>query len=116
MGAQPGAMPAPGNGATPTLAQRQAQMDEAERTRFERPDIKAAFKGHFQGILSKREIAKLVLGSGGSSTPMMASWEETQAMLAADREAERQHELERLRRVTLPPDQRPGLRRLNHRE
>ena len=78
-----------------------AHAEEGERTRHVEPDVKNAFAASFKGVLSRREIAKLVVASG-ATRGNFASWDETQRMLAADREREREQELARLRRLTAP--------------
>jgi hypothetical protein len=75
------------------------QMREGERTRHERPNIRATFEARFKGVLSQKEIDRLLEGTAGT----FATWDETEGMLEREREAARTAELERLRRITAPP-------------
>jgi hypothetical protein len=77
-----------------------AHLAEGDRMKDERPDLRQALEKSFAGVLSKREIARMVQDAGSGT---FASWGETQEMMEREREATRSQELERIRRLTAPP-------------
>lgn len=110
--------PGTGDGDAERRLQLHSAIAAAEADK--RTDTRAALERSFRGVLSKSEMARLAEqadggAAGSTGTPhrdhhLFATWSETLTIIDEDREAERERELERLRRVCLPPDQRRGLR------
>ena len=113
----------PGTGDDDAQRRLQLQSAIAAAEADKRTDTRAALERSFKGVLSTSEMARLAEqadggGAAGSTGAthrdhhhhLFATWSETLTIIDEDREAERERELERLRRVCLPPDQRRGLR------
>lgn len=75
------------------------QIIVGEMTKHDKPDLQSVLKTRFRGLLSNREITRLIREAG---TDPLASWAETQMMIMQERELERTRELERLNRLTTP--------------